>query len=68
MFTELSSSYYTLKLHYLHYYTEYICEKGALLQCSIDRSEALHRNLKAAFNASNKSANAKDFVVKYKAW
>ena len=65
--TGLSPFYYTPKLHYLRHYAEYVREKGALPQCSTDRSEALHRNLKAGFNASNRGANAEDFVVRYEA-
>ena len=61
----LSPFYHTAKLHYLRHYVEYVRRMGTLPQCSTDRSEALHRTLKAAFNASNKGANALDFVVKY---
>jgi hypothetical protein len=57
--------WYTPKLHYPQHYADYIRAKGSLPQSSTDRSEALHKNVRKAFDASGKGANCEDFMVRY---
>jgi Plavaka transposase len=57
--------WYTPKIHYAHHYPDYIRQKGTLPQCSTDRSEALHRAVKRAHEASNKGVNNEDFITVY---
>jgi hypothetical protein len=57
--------WYTMKLHLPRHYADYVREKGSLPQCSTDKSEALHRNVRKAYDASNKGLNCEDSMVKF---
>jgi hypothetical protein len=53
-----------MKLHQMRHYIENIRQKGSLPQCSTDKTEALHRNIKRFYNDSNKGPNVKEQIVK----
>jgi Plavaka transposase len=52
------------KLHYLRHYSQWVRQHGALPYCSTDRTETWHKPLKASYRASNKGAQAIEFILR----
>ena len=56
--------WYCPKLHFLRHYSQNIREKGVLPFCSTDRTEAYHRPIKDSYRASNRGAQATEFILR----
>ena len=58
----------TPKLHYLRHYGQYVRQMGSLIHYSTDRTEAWHKPIKDAYNASNRGAQAAEQILRDLDW
>ena len=60
----VKTGWYCPKLHCFRHYTQNVREKGVLPFCSTDRTEPYHRPIKDSYRASNRGAQAGEFILR----